>query len=507
MIGEVAGVVACDAGGVNEQDAGADGLVGSAGGDNAFDDENVFGGGLDAGAEDLLEAHGGHAAAGENDGVAFGGFDDGGKTLVAGSPTAVALLALDEVAVGEGADDAFDLNGGAVQGIRLAADAETDGLAGAGGEAGGGGFRIVEDHEDVENFLAEEFGEKDGRVSGAAGADVVADVHQRDGAVGGTGGLGDGFGRGGEGASELVAPLPGAGGEVAGGAAGEGGVVVGDGEEGSAHFGDVGVVEAEGDAGGEDAGPGEDVGEIVVEGAGGQDGGLLAGDVDEQGRGFEGLDGADFATEGAKEEMGGFLPAGALVEVRVGAIGDGGVGEGDHLGGDVGVEVEGGDDGEVGAGGEADAAEKFAVGIGVGFADGGAVEGEEEAVEGAGVSEVDEELGGDAFVGGGGDGAAGDGEGGEEGHHFEGRLVFRGRGLEDVEEAAEFVMGVGPAGEQGRSTGEAGVHEVVVGGGDGEEGVGFVEEAGDGDAEGAGGFGHWGSVRAARRFSDGWRIT
>lgn len=162
VIGEMAGVVARDAGGVNEQDAGADGFVGGAGGDDSFDDDHVFGGGLDAGAEDLLEAHGGHAAARENDGVVFRGFDDGGKALVAGAPTAVALLALDEAAVGEGADDAFYLNGGAVQGIGLAADAETDGLAGAGGEAGGSGFRIVEDDEGVGNFLAEEFGEEDG---------------------------------------------------------------------------------------------------------------------------------------------------------------------------------------------------------------------------------------------------------------------------------------------------------------------------------------------------------
>ena len=194
--------------------------------------------------------------------------------------------------------------------------------------------------------------------------------------------------------------------------------------------------------------------------------------------------------------MGGFLSAGALVEVGVGAVGDGGVGEGDHLGGDVGVEVEGGDDGEVGAGGEAHAAEEFTVGIGVGLRDGGAVEGEEEPVEGAGVREVGEKFGGDAFVGGGGDGAARDGEGGEKGDEFDGRFVFRGRGLQDVEEAPEFVMGVGPAGEQGGSAGEAGVDEVFVGGGDGEEGVGFVQETGDGDAEGAGGCGH-----------GGWRIA
>lgn len=59
--------------------------------------------------------------------------------------------------------------------------------------------------------------------------------------------------------------------------------------------------------------------------------------------------GAEFAREGAEEEAGGFLAGFEHVDVGVGVVADDGGGEGDHALGDVGVEVEGEDDGLVGA--------------------------------------------------------------------------------------------------------------------------------------------------------------
>ena len=90
---------------------------------------------------------------------------------------------------------------------------------------------------------------------------------------------------------------------------------------------------------------------------------------------------------GAEEETGGFLAGFEHVDVGVGVIADDGVGEGDHALGEVGVEVEGEEDGLGGAEDFAGCGEDGTFDIV--FADGGlgSVHSEEEGV-GVGFGEM-----------------------------------------------------------------------------------------------------------------------
>ncbi len=171
--------------------------------------------------------------------------------------------------------------------------------------------------------------------------------------------------------------------------------------------------------------------------------GFLDSNGDGEGRGGESHYGFDVAAEDSAEKAGCFGAAGALIEVGVGTVGDDGGGAVAHLLGDVGVEIERDDDGERVAHAGAEAAEDFAIGIAVGFADGGAVEGDQEAVERAHRVERADESGGNAFEIFGSDGAAGNGVGGETGNGIE---PFGGAAFE---EAAYFVVGGLPVLAQG----------------------------------------------------------
>lgn len=460
LVGETGGVVGSGAGGIDEDDFGGDFAVGGLRGDHAFDDEDVLGFRDDADATDLFQTHGRHAAGGEDYRVIFWGFDDGGEALVAMHPAAVADLAFGEEAVGE------ELH-------MAGAEAEVDLFADAGGDAAFDLRGGVEDDEGVAGALAEALFNQHEGIGGGAAADIIADVHEDDRLGGGDHGSRDGFGGCGEFGDELVAAGPGAGGEVFDGAVGKGGIVIGDGEEGGAHLFDVGVIEAQTDAGREDAGPLEHVFEIAEEE---EIAGLLDGDGDGQWRGGERHNGFAMAAEDSADEAGGFGAAGALIEVRVGAVGDDGGGAVDHLLGDVGVEIERDDDGEPVAQAGAEAAEDFAIGIAVGFADGGAVEGDEKGVERAhGIEGADEGVG-NAFEVFGGDGAAGDGVGGEAGNGVE---PFGGAAFE---KAANFMVGGVPVLAEGVTRGHGGGGEIFPAGGYAEERIRFVEEAEDADA-------------------------
>ena len=70
--------------------------------------------------------------------------------------------------------------------------------------------------------------------------------------------------------------------------------------------------------------------------------------LDDEGEFAEGHGGAEFAGEGTEKKTGGFLAGFEHVDVGVGVVADDGVGEGDHALGEVGVEVEGEEDGPVG---------------------------------------------------------------------------------------------------------------------------------------------------------------
>ncbi len=184
-------------------------------GDNAFDDENILCFRDDADAADLFEAHGRHAAGGENYRVIFGGFDDGGEALVTVHPATVTDLAFGEQTVGEELHVA-------------GAEAQIDLFADAGGDAAVNLRGGVEDDQGIAGSLAEALFEEDEGIGRGAAADVVADVHEDDGFGGGNGRGRDGFGGGGEFGDEFVAAGPGAGGEVFDGAVGKGLIVIGD---------------------------------------------------------------------------------------------------------------------------------------------------------------------------------------------------------------------------------------------------------------------------------------
>lgn len=247
---ERSGVVGGGAGSIDKDDGGGDFAVGRLGRDDAFDDENILGFRDDAGAANLFQAHGRHAAGGEHDGVIFGRFDDGSEALIAVSPAAVTDFSFGKEAIGEQLDAA-------------GTEAESDGIADAGGAATVDMGGRVENNERIAGALAEALFKKHEGIGGAAAADVIAHVHEGDGLSGGGDGGGDGFGGRGQNGDKFVAACPGATGKPLGGAGGEGLIVIGDSEEGGSHLLHVGVIKAERDAGREDAGPGEDLAEIV----------------------------------------------------------------------------------------------------------------------------------------------------------------------------------------------------------------------------------------------------
>lgn len=95
-----------DTGGIDVDDTIHDGAIGGEGGDDALGDEDAEGEGIEAAAGELVKAERGHAAAGEHDGDAGAGLDDGGAALVEVEEAAVAGGGLAEVAVVEAEDAA-----------------------------------------------------------------------------------------------------------------------------------------------------------------------------------------------------------------------------------------------------------------------------------------------------------------------------------------------------------------------------------------------------------------
>lgn len=202
----------------------------------------------------------------------------------------------------------------------------------------------------------------------------------------------------------------------------------------------------------------------------------MGGDGNGQGRRGEGHDGARITANDAGQEKSGLFAAFALIEVRVGAVGDDRVAVVHHLRGDVGVEVERYNDGETGPGEGAEAEEDFAVGVAMGFGDGGAVESDEKAIKRAHRLEGGEEGGGDAFEISSGNGAAGDGEGSETGDGFD------AGGGAAIEEAAKFVAGAGPTVAEGVAGGHGSGGEILPAGGHAEKRVRFMEKTKDANA-------------------------
>lgn len=142
------------------------------------------------------------------------------------------------------------------------------------------------------------------------------------------------------------------------------------------------------------------------------------------------------------------------------------------------MEVQRDNDGDAGAGAGAEAAKNFAIGIAERVADGGAVEGDEEAIDGAHFVDGGEQGGGDPFEIRCGDGAAGNGKRGKAGDGLE-----TGGGAA-IEEATKFVVGTGPALLEGGTGGHRGGGEVIPMGGNREKGVGFVEKTENSGPEG-----------------------
>lgn len=361
--------------------------------------------------------------------------------------------------------------------ISRGAELELEDGAGAGVIGQLDGERIVEADEGGGDAAVMEEGEEDGAAARGAAADVVAHVEEQD-AAGGVLSGGDGVLRGGEKGREAVTPGPHFPGEGGGEGAGEGGVVIGDDKSGGAHFRDIGVGEAEEDAVGEDGGvrgDGTGPGKVVLEG--GQRS-VLALDVDGEGREGGSLRGAHLTAEGAGHEARGADPGLALIEMGVGAIGEEGVRGADHGGGEVGVWIEGGDEGDAGSDLLADTGEPPAVSIGVAGGDGGAVGGGEHTVEGAGQAEGVEEFRDERLKGVGGDGAEGVGAGGEDGDGFD------ALGGEALKEAADFVGGGAEFFPDLRAAGDEVLLEVAEGGDTVDEGVRLLEQGDDGDAHG-----------------------
>src|SRR6185503_15052444 len=85
------------------------------------------------------------------------------------------------------------------------------------------------------------------------------------------------------------------------------------------------------------------------------------------------------------------------VDVRIGAVGDQGVGALDHRVGDVGVEVKAGDDRNAWAHRCAYATQKLALAVVVGLHHHGAVKVEVDAIHGQGLLQAGDELAGDSF--------------------------------------------------------------------------------------------------------------
>ena len=166
-------------------------------------------------------------------------------------------------------------------------------------------------------------------VRGRAAAHVVAHVEEAHGSLVAQRGI-DRVGDGNELADEFVAVRDQVSGEVVRDVLGQAGIAVGHGDNGRTHFRHVRIGKPEDDAVGKDALLPQPRIRLFVEGQAGRRGRVLALDADGHGREGCRLHGTQFTRKGPGHERRGLQTPLLLVQVRVGAVGDGGVASRDH---------------------------------------------------------------------------------------------------------------------------------------------------------------------------------
>ena len=395
-------------------------------------------------------------------------------------------------------------------GVGLTADFHVDASADAGFVAGAGGGRVGNRHGGLLSVNGQQRAEGVGSVAGGAAADVVGRIDQDHRAAGNFQRLPHGLIGGHRREAGGYAPGLGDGADFAGDLASATDVAVDGGHHTTTRKGRVGIGETAKDRDADDI-------FFVLETPGGLQRGaqrqvVSSGDLrgEQEIRLIDANDRRYATVQGLAHDLGGLDAALVGVDVGIGVERDDGISQLGHIGGDIAVQIHLDHHRDVGAGDFADPPQNVGLGVQQVVGDHGAVQHQQNAVQGQRGAQALDQFVGQVIVGVLFDGTA------RHGHGVEGGEQFPAVNLADRHHPGDPGAGAAHLLKHLPTPVENANFEVAHTGGDFGEGVGLVHDPAERDAGGLHGpvmrsggpsaAGRWQRSRGRRRARRSWRL-